>query len=111
MSDLLKKFQSSQKEFTAKDSETHSFTITDIRSTKKADRVMVKVKEIEQSLFCFRNVFTKGVPVEIPTNGLTCTFTFTQNGEYVNVTNVDYRLEDIGAFSLVATQKLAVKLN
>ena len=111
MSDLLKKFQSSQKEFTAKETESHSFTITNIKSTKNVDRVMVIVKELDEAFFCFRNVFTKGVPVEIPTQGLSATFTLAENKEYVNVTNIDYRLEDIGAFSLVATQKLAVKLN
>lgn len=110
MSTLLEKFQKSQKEYTAKESESHTFTVTDIRSTKNADRVMVKVKEMDNALFCFRNTFTKGVPVEIPSNGLTCTITFTENGEYINVTNVDYRLEDIGKYGFVATQNLAVAL-
>lgn len=111
MSDLLKKLQDKQSEYKEKNVETHTFTITAIKSIKDPRKVMVKVKELGTSFFCFREAFgAKGVPAEVPTSGLTSTFTFTESGEYVNLTDVDYRLDDLDKYSFLATTKQGINL-
>ena len=111
MSDLLKKLQEKQSDYTAKNTETHTFTITSLASIKDPRKVMVKVKEIDTSFFCFREAFgAKGVPVEIRSTGLTAQLTFTENGEYVNLTEVDYRLGDLDKYAFLATSKQGINI-
>ena len=104
---LLKKYADNFKDYAKREQEIVDVVITAIRGTKNPERVMLETKQ--GTFFAFTNSFPQG-KVPVFNKQLAATVTLEENGEYINVVDVQYDTEQLGKFGLVATHGNAVVL-